>query len=81
MKEQAFLLVPNEWSPIQVPADGQIVFFYLQEKKQDESPILEQLAFGKETLSADAQRFLAERLLETTIKKQAIVIPLQREIE
>jgi hypothetical protein len=81
MKEQAFLLVPNQWSPIYVPDDGQIVFFYLLEKKPHETPILEQLSFGKATLSADAQRYLGERLIETAQKKQAIVIPVEKEVQ
>lgn len=80
MKEQAFVLVPNDWSPIHVPNDGQIVFFYLQEKKESEAPILEQLSFGKETLAADAQRFLAEKLLAKIQKKHSIVIPVKKEI-
>ena len=80
MKEQAFVLVPNDWSPIHVPNDGQIVFFYLQEKKESEAPILDQISFGKETLAADAQRFLAEKLLAKIQKKQSIVIPVKKEI-
>ena len=81
MKEQAFLMMPGVWSPIQVADDGQIVFFYLQERKTDPAPILEQISFGKETLSADAKAFVAEKLLKTVKMKNAIVIPVQKEIE
>lgn len=81
MKEQAFLMLPNQWSPVHVAENGEIVFFYLRERKPADLPLLERLSFGKETLSNDAKRFLAERLIETTQKKQAIVIPLQREVE
>lgn len=81
MKEQAFLMLPNQWSPVHVAEDGEIVFFYVRERKPADLPLLERLSFGKETLSNDAKRYLAERLIETTQKKQAIVIPLQREVE
>ena len=79
MKEKAFQMVPNDWSPIHVPPDGDISFFYLIEKKPSEAPILDQIAFGKELIAADAQRYLAEKLLEAISKKQSIVIPVQSE--
>ena len=81
MKEEAFVMLTDQWSTIHVADDGEIVFFYLKEKRPVETPILEQLAFGKETLSADAGLYLAERLISAIQKKQAIVIPLQREVE
>lgn len=81
MQEQAFLMLPDFWSPIHIADDGQIVFFYLKEKKSNQPPILDQLNFGKETLAADAQRYVTERLLQTVKKKKAIVIPVQREDE
>ena len=37
--------------------------------------------FGKETIGADAERYVAERLIETAKKKNSIVIPLQMEKE
>lgn len=81
MKEQAFLMLPDLWSPIHVAEDGQIVFFYLQEKKSTPGPVLDQLVLGKETLAADAKLYFAERLLQTVKKKHAIVIPVQKEDE
>jgi hypothetical protein len=81
MKEQAFLMVPKQWSSVHFPDDGDIAFFYFEEKKTHQEPIFEQMAFGKETLAADAQRYLAERLLEVCKKKQVITIPIQREKE
>ncbi|MES2273298.1 MAG: hypothetical protein V4487_03820 [Chlamydiota bacterium] len=81
MKEQAFLLVPNQWSPIHVAEEGQIVFFYLKEKKPCSTPLLDQMSVGKETLAADAKRYLAERLLETAKGKKSIVIPVERVVE
>jgi hypothetical protein len=81
MKEQAFLMLPDLWSPIHVADNGEIVFFYLQEKKTNPAPILDQLAFGKETLAADAKAYAAEKLLKVVKKKHAIVIPIQKEDE
>lgn len=75
MKENAFVMMPNEWSPIRVPPDGELSFFYLIDKKPCENPVLDQIAFGKELIAADAQRFLAEKLLDSILKKQAIVLP------
>jgi hypothetical protein len=77
MQEEAFVLMPNQWSPVRVAEEGQIVFFYLQERKPAEAPIFDLLSFGKEILAADAQRYLAERLLETAKQKNAIILPLQ----
>lgn len=81
MKEKAFVMVPKQWSPIHVPEDGDISFFYFEEKKVHSEPILEQLAFGKEMIAADAQRYLAERFLELTKKQNAICIPIQMDKE
>lgn len=81
MKEQAFMMLPDFWSPIHVAESGQVIFFYLQEKKTNSIPILDQLAFGKETLSADAKVYLTERLLQVVKEKNAIVIPIQKEDE
>lgn len=81
MKEQAFLMLPDLWSPIHVADNGEIVFFYLKEKKTNPSPILDQLAFGKETLAADAKAYVTEKLLKVVKKKNAIVIPVQKEDE
>ncbi len=79
MKEQAFCMVPGEWSPVRVEDEGEIIFFYLQEKKESAPSLLDPLALGKEILAADAKRYLAERLLDIAKSKQAIVIPLQKE--
>ena len=77
MKNEAFIMVPKEWSSIQVPPTGDISFFYLSEKHLPETPILEQIFFGKEILSADAQRYIAARFLESLKSKKSIVIPLE----
>jgi hypothetical protein len=81
MKEQAFVMVPKQWSPVHVPPDGDVSFFYFETKKPHSEPILEQMTIGKETISADAQRYVAERLIESAKKKHSIVIPLQMEKE
>lgn len=79
MKEQAFMLNAGHWSPVHVADDGQVVFFYLEERKITPAPILDQLSFGKETLSADAKRFASEKILKTIKTKNAIMIPMQKE--
>ncbi len=81
MKEQAFMMLPNLWSPIYIADNGQIVFFYLQERKANQVPILDQLSLGKEMLAADAKAYATERLIQVIKKKQAIKIPIQREDE
>jgi len=81
MKEQVLLMIPKEWSPVYVPLDGDITFFYFEEKKEHEEPILQQMSYGQETIAADAQRYVATRLLEITKKKNAIVIPLQKDVQ
>ncbi len=81
MKEQAFIMLQDLWSPIHVADDGEITFFYLKELKSGPAPILQQLSFGKETLAADAKKYVAEKLLKTLKKKNAIVIPTQNEGE
>lgn len=79
MKDKAFQMLPNEWSPIHVPPTGDIAFFYLMEKQSNDTPILDQIAFSKELIAADAQRYLAEKLLKEIAQKQSIIIPIQRE--
>ena len=76
MKETAFVLVPNDWSPIRAPLNGDISFFYLKEKREGE-PILARIPFGKELIAADAERFLAERLLQVIAERHSITLPLE----
>ena len=80
MKNKAFTMLPDLWSPVHV-IDGQVAFFYLKERKATPAPILDQLSVGKETLASDAKAFFAERFLQTVKEKNAIVIPLQKEGE
>lgn len=81
MKNQAFIMLPDVWSPIHEAEDGKIVFFYLKEKKMAPAPILDQISLGKETLARDAKAYFAEKFLQTVKEKNAIVIPLQKEDE
>lgn len=81
MKNLSFMMIPNEWSPIQVPPSGEISFFYLSQKRLPEAPILEQIAFGQELIGADAERYVAERVLKSIKTKKSIVLPLQGELE
>lgn len=82
MKEQVFIMMPNEWSPISVPADGNITFFYFDQRKETREPVLEQISYGKEVIAADAQRYVAKSLLSKLHLKKSIVIPVfNKEIE
>lgn len=81
MNTLAFTMVSDSWSGIQVSPDGNIRFFYMKERAPADEPILEQLSFGKETIGADAQRYVAERFLESLKLKKSIIIPLQGEQE
>lgn len=68
-------LAPQTWSSVSTSADGEISFFFLQEKRLEEEPTYTHLEAGKEILSADADRYFAERLL--SILKQTETIRLQ----
>lgn len=82
MKEQVFIMTPNEWSQVYVPADGNITFFYFERKQENQEPILEQISFGKEVIAADAQKYVATTLLAKAKQKKSIVIPMyNKEIE
>jgi hypothetical protein len=76
MKEQVFIMTPNEWSPVYVPVDGNITFFYFDKKQETQEPILEQISFGKEVIAADAQRYVAKTLLSKAKQKKTMVIPV-----
>jgi len=75
MKENAFTLTPGAWSSIRVPENGAGSFFYLIERKPSIDPLPQQIALGKELIAADAQRYLAEKLLASIFKSHSIVIP------
>lgn len=64
MKNETPKMIPNQWSPLHVPMEGAISFFYLKERRPIQEPVLEQINFGYEILAADAQRVLARHLLE-----------------
>lgn len=74
MKEQAFVMVPKQWSPVHISPDGEIAFFYFEEKKQKEAPIFDRISLAQQTLASDAKRYLAENLLEQTQKKGSITL-------
>jgi len=79
MKEQAFIVLPEHWSPVHVADDGKIVFFYMKERKIGPAPILDQINFGKATLSSDAKGYAAEKLVKKIKSKKAIVLPIVNE--
>ena len=80
MKENAFVMMPNDWSPIRVPPNGELSFFYLIDKKPCDNLVLDQISVGKELIAADAQRYLAERLLESIFQKHSIIIPRESDL-
>ena len=81
MKNQAFMMMPETWSPVHEAEDGKVIFFYLKERKTAPGPILDQISVGKETLARDAKAFFAEKFLHAVKDKNSIVIPLQKEDE
>jgi hypothetical protein len=76
MKEQLLMMSPNQWSNIYVPSDGDITFFYFEKKEGCSEPILEQILMGREVISSDAKRYVAQRLLTKFKKSKSIVIPI-----
>jgi hypothetical protein len=81
MSKESFMLIPNQWSPVHVADDGSVVFMYLKARQGGKEPILEPLVAGRQVLSTDIQRVLAEKILTTMHQKHAVVIPLQPEGE
>jgi len=81
MSKESFILVPNQWSPVHVADDGSVVFMYLKARQGGKEPIMEPIVAGRQVLSSDVQRVLAEKILTTMHQKHAVVIPLQPEGE
>jgi hypothetical protein len=79
MIHDAFSLGPQQGSSIHVPADGRIAFFFVKERQKAAEPIFESLNFGHEVIAADVQRLLAERLFDSMVGANAIVIPTEKE--
>lgn len=75
MKEQAFRMFPELWSPIHLADTGNVTFFYLDEKKVAQKAILDQMQSSQQTLALDAKGYLAEQLLKEISSHEAIVIP------
>jgi hypothetical protein len=81
MSKESFVLDPDQWSSVHVGADGGVVFMYVKTRHVSEEPIMEQLVAGRQILSSDVQRILAEKILTVMQKKHAVIIPLQPEQE
>ncbi len=79
MREKLLVMKPGEFSPISVPENGKISFFYFEKTNPANEPILEQITLGRELLGADAKRFVADKLLKKIKQKNAIVIPAKGE--
>ena len=76
MKEP-FILQTGDWSPVFVPPNGEITFYFVKERSVKPSSVLHQIEIGHEVLAADTKRVLAEQLLEVMQRKQAIVLPIR----
>ncbi len=81
MSKESFILIPDQWSPIHVADDGDIMFMYLKTRQVNKEPIMEQLFAGRQILASDVQKVVAEKILTVMQKKQAVIIPLQPEQE
>ena len=54
---------------------GNSLFSILIDKKPCVNPVLDQISFGKELIAADAQLYLAEKLLESIFQNRSIILP------
>lgn len=77
MNNEAFLLLPDQMSPVHVEG-GQVVFFYL-EKRVEEEPVLVKIEGAKALIANRTENFLTRLLLDRIQKKNAVVIPMQKE--
>lgn len=73
--EELFKLSPGDWSQVVRRVNGEMAFFYLTEKKKkaDSAGLYEKVMKVRGALSAEAQRGLAERLLNEMKEKRAFV--------
>lgn len=76
MKDQIFTMTPKSWSPIYVPEDGNVAFFYFEEEKVFDEPIFSQINFGKATIASDAKCFAAKNLALKIKQNQGFVLPV-----
>lgn len=81
MSKESFVLIPNEWSSVHVESDGAVMFMYVKAKQANPSPIIDPLIAGKQVLSSDVGRVLAEQILGVMQKKRAVILPLQPDQE
>lgn len=81
MNRDAFILQPGEWSSVHVSTSGEVTFFFVKERMVSSEPVLEQILFAKETLSSEAKRRVADRVLEIAMQKKALKCPLRIEEE
>jgi hypothetical protein len=77
MMQHSFKLNMGNWSQLHIPTNGDIVFFFVKEHQTPETPILERIQLGKTELAAEAERELADRLLEIVQAKQAMTTPVR----
>lgn len=76
MQNQAFIMMPRQWSDVHVSPNGNIAFFYFEEMKKEEAPVLEHLHTAQTLIADDAKRYVAEKLLAKVKEQHAMMIPL-----
>ncbi len=79
MASEAFSLKPQSWSSVHASEGGDVAFFFVKERKGPLDSIADSLALGQDILSADVQRTVAKKLIDTLFERGVIVLPLQKD--
>lgn len=79
MTDDAFIMMPRDWSDVHVAPDGNIAFFYFEGKQQDASVGVNHWQIGKTLIVNDAKRYAAEKLLAKVKQKHAMMVPLMNQ--
>jgi hypothetical protein len=72
LKQALFTDQLNGWSAVGAESDGHLMFFKVLERKQHTEPDANQISWGHQALSIDAQRALTQQLLDQIQTKKAI---------
>lgn len=77
--KEAFALPSNQWSKIATPPNGELSFFQVVSKgeQQDENMIRDKVLEAHSLLKNEAQQILAKELIQQMIDKKAISLNLQ----
>ncbi len=69
----------GDWSSVHVEPSGEISFFHILGKKQNGADFEADLLFNQKSLSFEAERYLASKILKKIQEKKAIVLPIRKE--